>query len=101
MKEYIEREAVKNLLDRYGATDDAPALIDTIPTADVAEVRHGHWIAEQVQTLSPVEYDEFGEPVLHDHIVYRCSHCGRVNHKKEPYCNCGARMDKEAGHEAD
>lgn len=38
MKEYIERAAVKNLLDRYGATDDALALIDTIPAAEVAEV---------------------------------------------------------------
>lgn len=38
MKEYIERAAVKNLLDRYGATDDALALIDTIPAANVAEV---------------------------------------------------------------
>ena len=38
MKEYIERAAVKNLLDRYGATDDALALIDTIPAAEVAAV---------------------------------------------------------------
>ena len=38
MKEYIERAAVKNLLDRYGGTDDALALIDTIPASDVAEV---------------------------------------------------------------
>ena len=38
MKEYIEKSAIKNLLERYGATDDAMALIDTIPTADVVEV---------------------------------------------------------------
>ena len=38
MKEYIERADIKALLERYGATDDAMALIDTIPAADVAEV---------------------------------------------------------------
>lgn len=110
MKEYIERTVAKVKILSWAVCIDNPKLlskedtmycIDNIPAANVAEVRHGHWIAEQFQTLIPVEYDEFGEPVLHDHIVYRCSQCGRVNHKKEPYCNCGARMDKEAGHEAD
>lgn len=38
MKEDIERADIKALLERYGATDDAMALIDTIPAADVAEV---------------------------------------------------------------
>ena len=37
MKEYIERAVVKTLLERYGATDDAMALIDTIPAAEVVE----------------------------------------------------------------
>lgn len=85
-------EIVKRTSGDYAA---AFAEITHLPAADVAEVRYGRWIAEQFQTVIPVEYDEFGEPVLHDHIVYRCSQCGRVNHKKEPYCNCGARMDKE------
>ena len=43
MKEYIERADIKALLERYGATDDAMALIDALPAADVAEVRHGRW----------------------------------------------------------
>ena len=82
MKEYIERAAVKNLLDRYGATDDALALIDTIPAADVAEVRHGRWIEK-----APHPY---------------CSECFVECRDKTPYCpNCGARMDKEDEHEAD
>ena len=96
MKEYIERAAALDVVKRTsGDYAAAWSEIAHMPAADLAEVRHGHWIAEQFQTLIPVEYDEFGEPVLHDHIVYRCSQCGRVNHKKEPYCNCGARMDKE------
>lgn len=43
MKEYIERADIKALLERYGATDDAMALIDTLPAAAVAEVRHAEW----------------------------------------------------------
>ena len=87
MKEYIERAAVKNLLDRYGATDDAMALIDTIPAADVAEVRHGRWI----NTNKEVEQ------------MCKCSKCGYpISYfwSRTPYCpNCGARMDKEDEHE--
>lgn len=53
---------------------------------------HGHWIEEHKQTLIPVEYDDNGEPILHDFTVYVCSICGRQENSKEPYCNCGARM---------
>lgn len=43
MTEYINRERAKELFEQYGATEDALALINTIPAADVAEVRHGRW----------------------------------------------------------
>ena len=86
MKEYIERAAVKNLLDRYGATDDALALIDTIPAADVAEVRHGRWI------------DGVCSECGFDAMYYK----GIPAHVYTDYCpSCGARMDKEDEHEAD
>ena len=89
MKEYIERAAVKNLLDRYGATDDALALIDAIPAADVAEVRHGRW--ERVSTASGII------------SRVRCSVCAGtqpLTFENMPYCpTCGARMDEEDGHE--
>lgn len=98
MKEYIERAAVKNLLDRYGATDDALALIDAIPAADVAEVRHGRWIG--------IEYDGYADgcPV---YDLWECSECGEEVRGEDvpdthPWCHaCGARMDKEDEHEAD
>ena len=87
MKEYIERAAVKNLLDRYGATDDAMALIDTIPAADVAEARHGRWINTNKEVEQMCKCSECGYP-----ISYFWS--------RTPYCpNCGARMDKEDEHE--
>ena len=76
MKEYIERADIKALLERYGATDDAMALIDTIPAADVAEVRYGRWI----------KYKYFD----------KCSECYTTVILRYNYCpNCGARMDKE------
>ena len=79
MKEYIERAAVKNLLDRYAATDDALALIDTIPTAGVVEVKHGRWIPDITGQLFCSECKQYGVP----NCVTK-------------YCpNCGARMDKE------
>ena len=76
MKEYIERADIKALLERYGATDDAMALIDTIPAADVAEVKHGRWIKHKY-------FDE-------------CSECYTMVILRYNYCpNCGARMGKE------
>lgn len=69
------------------------AIIEALPAADVALIRHGQWTEEKMQTLIPVEYDDAGEPILHDRVVYRCNHCGRAARKKEPYCHCGAKMD--------
>ncbi len=51
---------------------------------DYAEVKHGRWIDEQLQTVLSV---------LHDCVIYKCSICGREEKRKEPYCNCGAKMD--------
>lgn len=87
MKEYIERAAVKNLLDRYGATDDALALIDAIPAADVAEVRHGEWKYYHKQNKAVCTNCSFERDL--DTDFGRAVACP----------NCGARMGKEADHE--
>lgn len=60
------------------------------------KVWRGKWIKELRQTYIPVEYDEQGEVILHDFVVYHCSICGRENTKEEPFCNCGAPMTDEA-----
>lgn len=117
MKEYIERVAVLNLLEKinpvdYGSMFDYQAHravseclrearygVESIPAADVAEVRHGRWIPKINHTYMPVEYDENGAPILHRYTSYYCSLCGREEAKEEPYCHCGARMDKEDVHE--
>lgn len=94
MKEYIERAAVLKVLEEYyPGVDERLHIakdITSIPTADVAEVRHGRW--EKFVTASGII------------SRVRCSVCtGTQSLKFEsmPYCpTCGARMDKEDEHEA-
>lgn len=94
MDEYIERAAVKNLLDRYGATDDALALINTIPAANVAEVKHGRWIVSDVDWGYS---DAIGKNFISH--KYTCSVCGyETGDQGEKFVCCPictARMDKE------
>ena len=99
MAEYIEREALRNSvesIDWYRVykgklTAGAPntenalykansiyAVIDNAPAADVAEVRHGRWIAS---------HDEFCTCSLCKYPVYAAWNATN-------YCpNCGAKMD--------
>ena len=93
-KEYIEREAIEkafaeeistNYLDDYAKGFQAALLaVMSIPTADVAPVRHGRWIEECEESL------------------YSCSACGAewVTIEGTPkendmdFCpHCGAKMD--------
>lgn len=98
MNKYIEREALKLKVQRYlmpnvdtdgtVLVNDAERyflkLLDDAPTADVAEVRHGHWISYlDGDHIMPERY-------------YQCSECGRRGYTKMyPYCNCGAKMDEK------
>ena len=95
MAEYIEREALVSDLEFLARHQDGfrqsviLGVIHTIkcvPVVDVAPVRHGRWeaIMEGVWNLP-----------THVCVGWRCSECGREEQHKEPYCNCGARMDGE------
>lgn len=89
-KEYIEREVLikqfETLKEKAETLRDVVyldgvlAVIDTTPTANVQEVRHGKWI----------EYDNG---------VQTCSECGEEHEWQDyraSYCeDCGAKMDKE------
>lgn len=100
MAEYIKREAtIKAIVDsrnryynsasnqylvgRCDGLDIAAGLLRVAPAADVAPVVHGGWISF----------------LGGDHIMperyYRCSRCGRVESRRQPYCHCGAKMDGE------
>lgn len=92
MSDYIKREDVLNCFSTAFWSGLA-AKIKEIPPADVAPVRHGHWI-------------EYGENKDGTHNIC-CSVCdgffkskGHANscytRNKYRYChNCGARMDGE------
>ena len=85
MPEYIERELAIEALSRgEGCGSVCRRAIERILAADVAPVRHGRWITKQ-------EKDTFAGYLY----SYECSECGRVEQCKEPYCNCGAKMDLE------
>lgn len=96
MKEYIEREAIISALKDYyePINPDFPMtlklsqiseVLQTMPVADVAPVRHGRWIL----------VDKNGTGV--------CSECNRQDHIDllATHCRyCGALMDgKEDAHE--
>lgn len=87
MKEYIEREAVLEIVKRTsGDYVAAWSKIAHMPAADVAPVRHGWWVRDD----SGVIYcSECGEE--HDWDEYRATYCD----------TCGAKMDgKEDYNEA-
>lgn len=95
MAEYIEREALKSqiaenkLMVREPAAKRILAMIDDIPTADVAPVVHGRWLTweEQFPGLEPRRKNNLG--------VY-CSSCHTRSDCISPYCPiCGAKMDEE------
>ena len=95
MTKYIELEALKNhfakrlvwlkkdihdeySLGLYDGCEYDTKLIDEIPAADVAPVRHGRWIMHD---------DEFG-------LTCECSACHIETMGDGNYCpNCGAKMD--------
>lgn len=94
MPEYIERKAAlqeircclirkPELTDIISVTLElASNKVSKIPAADVEPVRHGRWIQDYVADADP-----------HERIRYKCSLCGRYEEYREPYCNCGAKMD--------
>ena len=77
---YTAEQAVDNWLRGYGeAVGDFLAISDSLPAADVVEVRHGKWLP--VTTYDGREH------------LYRCSVCNRHEQVIYEYCHCGAKMD--------
>lgn len=96
MAEFISREAtIKRIKEVYCigcnsyngvrcracGTGDAIDMIEDAPAADVAPVVHARWVSFlDGDHIMPERY-------------YRCSRCGRVESRRQPYCHCGAKMD--------
>ena len=100
MAEYIERdEAIRKAQDAcikivfrvlgHGITQfDAADIVDvmeSVPVADVVEVKHGEWIWTE---NGEADYEQF----------WVCSVCGEKDYIETNYCpNCGAKMDGKDG----
>ena len=91
--EYISREAALKAANEW-VSEACMALVmrvsrlfdklAKVPAADVAEVVHRRWISFlDGDHIMPERY-------------YRCSRCGRVESRRQPYCHCGAKMDGAA-----
>ena len=87
MSDYIKREDALEQFDYYDLgeylTTQIRDMLMDIPSADVAPVRHGHWIK-----ISPAG-------------IYECSECQKnvmtSDIEAYEYCHgCGARMDDES-----
>ena len=89
-KEYIEREYMVEIITMLKSEKGDIKVMDTetllyfirkVPAADVAPVRHGHWVKEKPDVL----------------IHWHCSVCEECYFLEEPnadYCpRCGAKMD--------
>ena len=85
MKEYIEREEAIKEFERYGAEDDAIAVLNSIPAADVRPVVRGKWVSvphKLSRVCSLCWHDEPYKFAEKDVEVYN-------------YCpNCGAKMEE-------
>ena len=86
MKEYITRREALIVLEEMEDIESGFAAMYEIPTADVAEVRHGRWEKQSG--------------------LYSCSECGMtcpydvqadvIEYWACNYCpSCGAKIDKE------
>lgn len=94
MTKYIELEAAVKAFNNFdaGRADSPPCTLLTpeefaeylyeLPAADVAPVVHARWITRSDKGIISMTHP------------YMCSRCWRVEMEKEPYCNCGAKMDE-------
>lgn len=90
MSRYIDADKLKQDLDAWAINlhkptnlvrDDTFVIIDEQPTADVVEVKHGHWV------FCGVVDDIYGHGAS-------CSVCGGYSEDNGYYCSCcGAKMD--------
>ena len=91
MKEYIERASVHSVIEQTSTLTFTRGKmheqVDSLPAAEVAEVRHGRW-----------EYASYNG--VYDVLCSACGYSPGIKFYASNYCpNCGARMDKEDEHE--
>lgn len=100
MTDYIKREdtikAIESETYRHDYLDHVIDIIEYIPSADVAPVRHGHWDVREPMPMHDIKGNlSWGN-------WYVCTGCGFATTAIEghitqyKYCpSCGARMDED------
>lgn len=94
MAEYIDRDILLKNIEQepmsFLFTKSTALAFIREAVADVVEVRHGKWVAEEYESVSKRNR-------IIKYKVYSCSVCGKsIGKARKKYCpNCGARMDKE------
>lgn len=88
MKEYIERASVHSIIEKTSTfaftRGGMHEQVDSLPAADVVEVRHGRW--------EMVPYNG-----VYDIRCSSCGYCPGIRFYSSNYCpNCGALM-REVG----
>ena len=108
MSRYIDAEQLKDYIKQYWVISGHFMVsvldnIDKIPTVDVQEVKHAHWISGF--NGGKIGWDAEGKYV-HGYAI--CSECGESLTASDEYecvgrfCpNCGAKMDEEDGKDAE
>ena len=77
---------------KYEENLECALMIGDAPTVDAVEVVHGRWLPDME------EFDDDPAVGIRGGVFqtgWKCSICGRSEPVKEPYCNCGAKMDLE------
>ena len=72
---------------------DFRKAIENAPSVDAVEVVHGRWLPDME------EFDDDPAVGIRGGVYqtgWKCSICGRSEQAKEPFCNCGAKMDGKA-----
>ena len=72
-------------------------LLNNAPTADVVEVKHGHFVRNERNIPKMKEFHEKGYALSMNtkSIFYTCSECGTWASLSQNYCSeCGAKLLK-------
>ena len=93
MYEYIERKAIRDALyDADAITMSGVKILNQLPVAYVAPVRHGIWISLTDCSNAGVYCSVCHKKVYKEDYAI----CNRKNKLRSDYCpNCGAKMDGE------
>ena len=98
---YINKAELVENLDRFAPEHLTPlirTLIEKQPTADVVEVKHGHFVRNERNIPKMKEFHEKGFALSMNtkSIFWTCSCCNSWASLTQKYCSeCGVKMDGE------